>query len=142
MFTHAIDLACTNSWLEYKSKCTTLEIPKKKIMDLISFGMYIAEFLIHAGNTSKKRVGQPSGSSSPSEPSTPPTNKKSIMEVRPINEIRFDNVDHLPIFDETKEGARCKNNKCSKKTHFICKKCNVHLCITRDRNCYKDFHSK
>lgn len=35
IFTNVIELACTNSWLEYKSKCTTVEISKKKIYEFL-----------------------------------------------------------------------------------------------------------
>lgn len=44
--------------------------------------------------------------------------------------------------DQTKDGARCKNGSCLKKSHFVCSKWNVHLCINRERNCFLVFHCK
>lgn len=37
------------------------------------------------------------------------------MEVKPIVNIRFDDVSHLPVFDDNKDSARCKQGSCLKK---------------------------
>lgn len=58
MFTHAIDIACANSWLEYKRDCEILSIPKKNIIDLVTLRMSIAESLIYADKYSNKRMQQ------------------------------------------------------------------------------------
>lgn len=104
-----------------------IRIPNKKMMDLISFRMNIGESLIYVGKpTNTKKMGRPSTSDSP----TP--HKKT-------NKI---DVGHLPEFSEGKDCSRCKYDSCSKKTHFYCMKCKIYLCITRDRNCVKNFHTK
>lgn len=68
-------------------------------------------------------------------------NIEIIQETRPMPEIRFDLVDHMPRLDTNKEGKRCKNN-CNKKTHFYCDKCKIHLCITKHKNCFVLYHRK
>jgi hypothetical protein len=50
---------------------------------------------------------------------------------------------HLPDISETRK--RCKN--CSEKkrenrTNIICTQCNMHFCLTNNRNCFKEFHKK
>ena len=62
--------------------------------------------------------------------------KKSI----PGPEIRLDGIQHLP--DVKEKGGRCKNPGCNGITVFSCAKCVVNLCLTKSRNCFKDFHRK
>lgn len=46
MFMHAIDLVCSNAWLEYREKATNLGILKKNVLDILRFRTCIAEELI------------------------------------------------------------------------------------------------
>ncbi|KAI4464016.1 transposase is4 [Holotrichia oblita] len=91
MFTHAIDIALVNGWLEYKSKASLLGVPKQNIMDLLHFRSYVAEGLILVKKVTTKRRGRPSASASPSS-STPveltPTSSRNRPEIRPIAEVR------------------------------------------------------
>lgn len=66
--------------------------------------------------------------------------KKNTAEKKPHNRLRYDQISHFPAVDTNRNGTRCKNENCTQKTHFLCTKCNVHLCLKSDRNCYKDFH--
>ena len=50
-------------------------------------------------------------------------------------EIRSDNVGHWPII-ATVHG-RCKYQKCSTLSYVKCEKCNVSLCLNKDRNCFR-----
>lgn len=65
---------------------------------------------------------------------------RAATEKRPMNEIRYDAVNHWPELDGKKTGTRCKNEDCKQKSHFYCSKCEVHLCLTKDRNCFKKYH--
>lgn len=62
----------------------------------------------------------------------------------PPDITRYDMKDHLPGFDKFKFSTKCKNPACNNKikTHCFCTKCNVHLCLTKKRNCFYDFHHK
>lgn len=64
----------------------------------------------------------------------------SKKENKPKNSIRYDGKAHLPGFDTNTYATRCKNENCHFKTNVICSKCGIHLCFTRNRNCFKDFH--
>lgn len=130
---HAVDMAIVNSWLEYKKDCVRDLVPAKQILDLLHFRMQIADGLLKSGKTrGTKRRGRPS--------LTPvDENKRPYMEPRPAIDTRKDKVDHMPEHDGKNTETRCKNN-CKFKTHIICLKCKVHLCLKRDRNCFKSFH--
>ncbi|XP_050293817.1 piggyBac transposable element-derived protein 3-like [Anthonomus grandis grandis] len=137
---HMIDFALVNSWLEYKKDCQPCNVPKKKIMDLLDFRMTIAESLIKMGQKvpSDKR-GRPSSSFSATSPASPHPVKRKV-ETRPLVEVQFDRVDHMPQFDDKKEATRCKVAECKGRSHVFCEKCRVHLCINKNRNCFLTFH--
>lgn len=66
--------------------------------------------------------------------------QRSKTEKKPANKIRYDQIGHLPEFDEKKNPTRCKNDDCRHTTHAFCSKCRVHLCLLQSRNCFRDFH--
>ena len=66
-------------------------------------------------------------------------------------DVRLDTtLDHCPEFNDKKlecvvcNAVRCKRNvsrsEYRHETHFSCSLCNVHLCISKDRNCWKKYH--
>lgn len=67
--------------------------------------------------------------------------EKRSTETRPSHILRYDHRGHhLPKYDDKKNGTRCKLETCDQRTHIYCAKCNVHLCIMKDRNCFENFH--
>lgn len=64
--------------------------------------------------------------------------KIGVRERRPLNSTRYDQYNHFPVI--TKDSVRCKNEGCNKKDVVKCKKCNVHLCLMKRRNCFTNFH--
>lgn len=139
MFTHAIDIACTNGWLEYKSKAVALGVRKKDIMDLLHFRAYIAEALIGSNkNLTTRQRGRPSNSS----PSLPTSSRNTRPEIHPVAEVRLDGYNHLPAVDDKSFASRCKFPECKSRTHIMCQKCDVHLCITKKQNCFMLYHKK
>lgn len=143
MFTHAIDLACANSWLEYKNEAIVLEVEKKKNLDLLHFRAHIAEVLIKAHKTPSRKRGRPS-TALLEEARTPTSSRTSSpsVETRPVKEVRLDGYNHMPIIDGKNCGSRCKKPGCKGKTHTLCNKCNVHLCLSKINNCFLDYHTK
>jgi hypothetical protein len=146
MFTHAVDMACTNSWLEYKAKAALLNIPKRDVLDLLGFRGYVAEGLIKANIMQGKKQGRPLShrSSNPaSSPTTPtPSNSRTRTEVRPIRKVRFDQIGHFLKFDNKPFAPRCKNIPCKGQTRVICIKCNVQLCLNKSKNCFLNYNVK
>lgn len=45
---------------------------------------------------------------------------------------------HLPEVNDKQQ--RCRNVGCDKKSTIKCSECNVPLCLTSSRNCFKSFH--
>lgn len=135
---HAVDLAIANSWFEYRKDCTKQQIPAKSQMSLLDFRLNLAECLVKVGKpVTTIRRGRPSSSvGSPIQVRV----LKRHEENRPSVDIRHDGMDHMPHLDGKSEGKRCKNRKCNKKTHFLCDKCKVHLCLTKNRNCFVAYH--
>ena len=145
MFTHAIDLTCSNAWIEYREKATNLGIPKKNILDLLGFRAYIAKALIICEKPQIKKKGRPSSCVSPSQSNSTTTasvNSRAITEVRPIRDVQFDQIGHFPEFDNRNFASRCKNLECKGQSRVKCVKCNVHLCLNKNNNCFLNYHVK
>lgn len=61
MMAHSFDMACKNSWLEYKMDAKALNILHRSTMDLLAFKEKLADYLILMGKnivppTLKKNV--------------------------------------------------------------------------------------
>ncbi|XP_049945878.1 piggyBac transposable element-derived protein 3-like isoform X1 [Schistocerca serialis cubense] len=133
MLFHAVDLACVNSWLEYKRN--TESLGEKETMDLLHFKMRIGEALVKMGTSTKVKRGRPSSDLQDIKA------KRARTEIRPAPEIRNDLTGHFPGYHDNTEASRCKMPSCKNKTHVFCEKCNVHLCFVKGRNCFKMFHN-
>lgn len=99
MFTHAIDLSCTNACIEYKNTAEILKVPKKNIMDLLHFRAYVAESLILVNQNPVKKRGRPLSSNMNSPKRLPTITTSSVKrareEIRPLTEVRLDTVGHI-----------------------------------------------
>ncbi|KAL4088559.1 hypothetical protein QTP88_023651 [Uroleucon formosanum] len=126
MIFHAFDLVASNAWLQYK-EAEGLRQQKKKVGRPIKLS-YSSE--------------SPTSSSSSLPLLYSPTNRTDSS--LPLDVSRYDRLDHMPKIDCLKNATKCKNPMCSRnnRTHFYCTKCNVHLCLTKERNCFADFHKK
>lgn len=133
---HFVDFAVVQSFLEYKKDCEYFSVSKKETLDLIDFRLRIANSLVYSQKYAKKKRGRPTTLTEPTQ------DKRSKIEKRPIEEIRYDSIDHLPIHDQKKESGRCKMTGCSGKSHIVCKKCKIHLCLNKDNNCFEKYHTK
>ena len=125
IFWHTVIISVVNSWLHYKRHCRLLEVNPMKLCD---FASEIAEGLIEY----KAKIGRPLVSSPPVKP---PTNRPTK---RPADVIRKDGTNHLPIWDEKRQ--RCKLSGCDGFSYIKCCRCNMHLCLNKDRNCFVTFH--
>lgn len=137
MICHGIDLAVTNSWLEYRKEAEKLKTPKKDVLDLIHFRAYVGESFILTNSVPKPKRGRPSNEQVPE-----PSKKKKQPAARPLNETRYDGVGHFPVFVEQKHQVRCKMEGCTGKTYILCTKCKLNLCLNREKNCFLSFHQK
>lgn len=137
MMFHAFDLAIICAWKEYKQLATQSDVPANQQHDLLAFRMRLADQLIHSSAEKKTKRGRKSA-----EEPWIPSKKRPGSEQRPYEEVVFDSIGHLAHHDDRKLPTRCKKVGCDNKTHIMCLKCNVHLCINNRRNCFSEFHTK
>ncbi|XP_063827581.1 piggyBac transposable element-derived protein 3-like [Ostrinia nubilalis] len=131
-FGHMIDLAVTNSWVSYKADQTARGTPSKHIKKLRSFKLELANVLIDT-------YFETSTAPNLSSPSTPQKKRRGRIPVIPTPSLRCRryNARHIAIFADRQNKCRV----CHKKTWMSCTSCQINLCIVRDRNCFRDFHS-
>ncbi|XP_050046447.1 piggyBac transposable element-derived protein 3-like [Dermacentor andersoni] len=132
VITHFMNLSVTNSWLEYRRDAEVQGLREK--MDLLEFTLSVVESLAKAGSPDLPRKrGRPS--SSPLQP----LKRQNCTSQRPEYHVRYDQVGHWPLMAEDQQ--RCKLEGCKGKPKTKCEKCNVHLCISSTKNCFKTFHT-
>jgi len=82
-------------------------MPKKNVKYLLHFRMDIAENLIRVGKSlTPKRKGQPRSSGDKDKPTS---KAAKIDSTRQSDDVCFDQVDHLPGFDDKNFPSICKN---------------------------------
>ena len=123
-----------NSWLLYRRDAESLSLQRKDIRPLASFKLAVAHALVKKGKAAPVERGRPSSSEVQN------SKTKRSRHISPEECIRFDQFGHFPILEEKRN--RCKNNQCTGKTMFICKKCKVNLCVTPASNCFSDYHGE
>lgn len=126
IFSQLLDICVNNAWLLYRRDMQRKGIRKHKALKEFRLEIYMA--LQHKGKhvdirsvedlKDKEKVKKP---------------KRS----RPVDDVRFDTVDHFP--QHGSEYGRCAY--CKKGfTTVYCLKCNVRLCFVKDRNCFFNYH--
>ena len=134
---HLLGLAICNCWVQYRKRARLLSAPKRDIMDLLKFRENIAESLLKSESNSKRPVGRPSLASLLNYEREEPL-KKARPAVLPVDTVRYDGFDHWPEPMELKSAQRCKF--CTGSSRTRCVKCNVYLCLSKDKNCFMYFH--
>lgn len=88
----------------------------------------------------RKKFSLESSSDEEDKVFNPPKKRKREMKIHVNNALRHDGYDHLPKFVEAKYASGCKNQGCRQKPFWLCSRCDVHLCLTRQRNCFREYH--
>lgn len=128
---HFVDFAVCSSWIEYRRDQIKANVPKKHIMDLLKFRMELTYALIKVGNPVVRPAKRGRPKSSDTDESKSVRRHNQAHEVRPCKDIRLDRYDHIVEHDKKSQPTRCKNDKCKGRTFFYCKKCKIHLCISK-----------
>ena len=109
-------------------------------MMLQEFKLAIAECLLMEGKkSSSKKRGRPSAGKSVLFQFDKKQKSSPATKAFPSAEVRTDGFNHFPIVVSR---GRCKNPGCKAAPVYFCQKCKVHLCITKDKNCFLYFHTK
>lgn len=130
---HLVDMCVVNAWLLYRRHCTQ---KGQKYKTLVVFRSEIGRALTSSSAINPRRRGRPSNESQ-EEPTT--SSRHRARQVRPVDDVRFGGWGHFPEYVENP--LRCKH--CVKGIIQVkCQRCQVHLCFTPTRNCFKDFHTR
>ena len=138
---HCVDIAKVNAWLLYRRFCNQLSIPAKQQMPLLKFVSKLSNALIKAGKlgTNTARAGRPSKRRSVGSDSEAPKKGRAPVVALPTQDSRYDQCHHWPEHKEQKNRCRlCKTGY----SRVYCEKCHISLCLTSNRNCFRDFHTK
>ncbi|KAE8296822.1 hypothetical protein D5F01_LYC05588 [Larimichthys crocea] len=126
LFWHTIMLGLVNAWLIYRRDCKLLGV--QNTLKQRRFQAEVATSLI----LWQAQRGRPSLSAT----SPPPPLPKRIRVGVP-DDVRTDQVAHWPVKHDKR--GRCKLCKINATT-TLCEKCDVRLCFTEERNCFKLYH--
>ncbi|XP_030013856.1 zinc finger protein 576, tandem duplicate 1 isoform X2 [Sphaeramia orbicularis] len=133
------DLALVNSWLQYKqdhrAAATTLT--------LLAFRLEVSKALIlSSGSDTQDSV--PPQPPTENAHTTNVTPNPSLLEESPLPDAstRYDGSGHWPEQLGEGEGGRCRFGDCQRTSRVLCLKCCVFLCISRNHNCFLNFHSQ
>ncbi|XP_076593645.1 zinc finger protein 576, tandem duplicate 1 isoform X1 [Chaetodon auriga] len=133
------DLALVNSWLLYREDHRAASAP----LTLMAFRLEVSKALIlSSGSDTQDSV-----------PPQPPTEKvhatnetpsPSLVEESPLPDAatRYDGSGHWPEQLGEGEGGRCRFGDCQRTSRVLCLKCCVFLCISRNHNCFLNFHNQ
>ena len=114
-----------NGWL-YSEK---LQVPKKNQHNLLQFMKGVADVLLFAG---KEPVRTTPGR--PKKQTSSPTRIRGKKPMVPVD-IRYGGIHHWPEFGDKRKICR----ECSMLSLAYCSKCQIYLCLQKERNCFKQF---
>ena len=123
---HLIDLALSNCWIQHR-----IDHPESK-MQLYDFRLVVGLNLISCESTN---------SSSDSDPDDAPLARGRIIPL-PAIASRITSAKHLPVACDMKNAARCRREGCKAKTRTKCEKCDMFLCVSTGKSCFKDVHTR
>lgn len=133
---HFLDLAVVNAWLQYRKDCRDCKRPKKNIMDLLQFRMTLAETLMSRPPDERQLYH---AEESDEEEGAKPSNWRAPM---PAVDKRYDGFEHWPIAEGGIPPRTCRMETCSSRSRIKCEKCQVYLCLNKDKDCFKQFHKR
>lgn len=97
----------------------------------MQFKAFLAQIADNLANSSKRPVGRPS-----LDNIEPPPNVCRI-QANLSRDTRKDGVDPMAKWNEKRQKCfHCKTGF----SYISCKKCNIWLCLNKDRNCFKKYH--
>ena len=130
IWAYTTTIALVNAWFLYRRNLKLIQ-PNAKHMPLKKFQAEVASSLIQA---EKRKIGRPSLD----QLIVLPPKKVAAVQSNPTQDVRRDKVNHMPAYTEKRQ--RCKQCKIGF-SYIQCQKCNVWLCLQRERNCFNDFHT-
>lgn len=137
-FLHFLDLAVVNSWFLYKRNAISNDLSRREMMDLLAFKLKLAEALFTCPVRSRRVLVD----SSEDEASPVKRSKFYNPPARmPGDDKRYDGYEHWPLVDMIQQPRACRFEHCNSRSKTKCEKCGVYLCLSKEKNCFKLFHT-
>ncbi|KAL3203983.1 hypothetical protein MRX96_011870 [Rhipicephalus microplus] len=131
-----VDLTIANCWLEYRDACQKDAVLRRNTMSLLDFCLAVAEAL--CASPKRKRLESNNENVQPNHSTERSPGAAKIPGV----DKRLDSYDHWPSVDSLSSARCCRLAGCTSRTRTRCEKCNVYLCLSSDKNCFKVFHTQ
>ena len=135
IFHHSVTVALVNAWFLYRRYHQELGTNKKEVLPLRKFQAACA-YALTSVEKQKKR-GRPSLEQASQDEQVKPQKKRYVSVPE---DVKKDEVNHLPIFDSSRQRCKLCPRSCNAFSYVKCMKCDAHLCLNKDRNCFKHFH--
>lgn len=141
IFWHCVNIAKVNAWNLYRRHCNKIGSPGKSQLSLLQFTTDVALSLISVNKDVKSMTqpGRPSRKRSFEEATSSNAGRKT-KNPDPPHAVRFDQVGHWPIPEQKIQRGRCRLCKTGF-SQIRCVKCNVHLCLRSEKNCFTMYHN-
>ncbi|CAI5663339.1 unnamed protein product [Oreochromis niloticus] len=133
------DLALVNSWLLYRQDFRASVPP----LTLMAFRLEVSKALI-LSSSSDTQDSVPPQPPAAEVHTTNETRSPILVEESPLPDAatRYDGSGHWPEQLGEGEGGRCRFGDCQRTSRVLCLKCCVFLCISRNHNCFLNFHNQ
>ncbi|XP_067365870.1 uncharacterized protein [Channa argus] len=133
------DLALVNSWLLYRQDYRAASAP----LTLMAFRLEVSKALILSSGSDTQDSVPPQPPLDTAHTTNEIPNPRLIEECPlPDAAIRYDGAGHWPEQLGEGEGGRCRYGDCHRTSRVLCLKCCVFLCISRNHNCFLNFHNQ
>ncbi|KAG5880857.1 hypothetical protein JTB14_034266 [Gonioctena quinquepunctata] len=126
--------------MEYRIDCRSQNFESKQIMDLLEFRLSLGEYLVAGTN---KRVLEETDEGDNSENDINQGNKikkRRVAASLSCGDKRLDGFEHRPNNEDMKNLVKCRLEGCESRSRIRCTKCNVFLCLSKNKNCFVSFH--
>ena len=136
-FFHFLDVCVCQAWLIYRREYDASGGKPGKHLSLYDFKFAIS-FSLRKQSQPITRAGRPSADT---VNVTPSTSKKyrSYKKKLPPKSVIEDQVGHFAI--ALPKRGMCRKPQCKGQPVTYCLKCEVHLCMTKGKQCFLDFHN-
>lgn len=135
LFYHLLDMTLVNAWLLYKR--AAFQRNESNTLKLAEFRAEVANCLCRVGTERTSKRGRPSDVENQIVQKKKRSTTTSYI---PPKDIRLDGKFHWPLYTATRQ--RCKFPLCKYCSQVKCNKCGVYLCLSKNNNCFLQFHTK
>jgi hypothetical protein len=157
-----LETTLVNSWISHKDLVfhnMATGDDKGEPHELLDFKRSVTMSLLARGlNSERQRAGRIGRLAPKIHPSAQVKNKRRKSNLSVGKELRFENVDiHIPIFSSRRGRCECCQSHRTRTVRVVekgdkrglesrpfskCQTCGIHLCLSKKRNCFKEFHDK